>query len=204
VREKGLQVLLAAWRASGLGAPGAALVLVGMGSLPPWVPADGAAVLSEAQPGPDRTLDVDFGLHNAASVTTVGAVEPVELRNFYAAAHVLVMPSVRTPTFREPWGLVANEAMNQGLPVIASDAVGAAAGGLIRNEGNGLVVPAGQAQALADAMRRLAADGDLRQRLGAAGARDVLAYTPSAWAEGFASALASVGAGVGQPFAGAR
>ena len=44
------------------------------------------------------------------------------------------MPSIATPTFREPWGLVVNEAMNRGLAVIASDAVGAAAGGLVADE----------------------------------------------------------------------
>ena len=65
------------------------------------------------------------------------------------------MPSIATRTFREPWGLVANEAMHAGLPVIATDAVGAAAGGLVRHERNGLVVPAGDASALAGAIERL-------------------------------------------------
>ena len=71
----------------------------------------------------------------------------------YAAADVLVVPSIATRTFREPWGLVVNEAMNQGLPVIASDAVGAVAGGLVRDGRNGLVVRAGDSGALAHAMR---------------------------------------------------
>ncbi len=77
------------------------------------------------------------------------AVPPVELRNLYAACDVLVLPSIPTRTFREPWGLVVNEAMNRGLAVIASDAVGAAAGGLVRDGRNGLVVPAGDPAALA-------------------------------------------------------
>ena len=118
---------------------------------------------------------------------------PGELRNLYAACDVLVVPSIATPTFREPWGLVVNEAMNRGLPVIASDAVGAAAGGLVRDGRNGLVVPAGDSDALAGAIRRLAADPELRARLGEAGARDVRAYTYDAWAEGFSGALASLG-----------
>ena len=42
VREKGLGVLIEAWSDSGLQAPSAALVLVGVGSIPPWVPAGGA------------------------------------------------------------------------------------------------------------------------------------------------------------------
>jgi glycosyltransferase involved in cell wall biosynthesis len=100
---------------------------------------------------------------------------------------------LRTRTFREPWGLVINEAMNRRLAVIASDAVGAVAGGLVRDGHNGLVVPAGDVERLAQAMIRLHADPALRERLGAAGAAAVGTYTYAAWAEGFSSALATVG-----------
>jgi glycosyltransferase involved in cell wall biosynthesis len=168
VREKGVGVLIEAWSTSGLQAPTAALVLVGVGSIPPWVPTGGAVVC-------------------------VQPVPPVQLRNFYAAADVLVLPSIPTRTFREPWGLVVNEAMNRNLPVIASDAVGAAAGGLVRDGRNGIVVPAGEPVALAGALRRLAGDPALRARLGAAGRHDVSAFSYDAWAEGFSRALASLG-----------
>jgi glycosyltransferase involved in cell wall biosynthesis len=117
----------------------------------------------------------------------------LQLRNFYAAADVLVVPSIPLRTFREPWGLVINEAMNQGLPVIASDAVGAVAGGLVRDGQNGLVVPAGDSAALASALRRLSSDARLRAALGRAGARDVIAYSHDAWARGFGAALDSLG-----------
>jgi len=166
-REKGLQVLLDAWRSSGLGTSAAALVLVGVGSGPPRRPVGGAVAFISAQP-------------------------PEQVRNFLAAADVCVIPSLRTRTFREPWGLVANEAMNQSTPVIASDQVGAAAGGLVRHERNGLVVPAGDADALAAALRRLHGDAELRVRLAANARRDVTAYTYDAWAAGFAGALASL------------
>lgn len=167
-REKGLGVLAEAWSMSGLQAPTAALVLVGAGPTPPWVPAGGAVVGVEAVPA-------------------------AELRNLYAAADVLVVPSIATRTFREPWGLVVNEAMNQGLAVITSDAVGAAAGGLVRDGHNGVVVPAGEPIALAAALRRLAGDADMRARMGAAGKQDVAAYNFEAWAGGFSAALASLG-----------
>jgi glycosyltransferase involved in cell wall biosynthesis len=168
VREKGLGVLVEAWSTSGLHAPTAALVLVGAGSTPPWVPTGGAVV-------------------------GIDPVAPAELRNFYAAAHVLVLPSIPTRTFREPWGLVANEAMNRGLPVIATDAVGAAGGGLVRDGRNGVVVPAGDPIALAAALRRFAGDASLRARMGTAGREDVSAYTHDAWAQGFSRALADLG-----------
>ncbi len=187
-REKGLGVLFQAWSMSGLQAPTAALVLVGAGSIPPWVPA-GGAVVGAAGAGASVVGAAGAG----ASVVSIDRVSPAELRNFYAAADVLVVPSIPTRTFREPWGLVVNEAMNRGLPVIASDAVGAAAGGLVRDGRNGVIVPAGDPIALAAALRRLAGDPALRARLGEAGRADVSAYTHDAWAEGFSRALADLG-----------
>ena len=130
--------------------------------------------------------------HAQDGVGVVGPRPPEEVRNFYAAASVAVMASVPSRTFREPWGLVANEAMNQHVPVIATDATGAAAGGLVRHERNGLIVPAGDARALSSALRRLHDDETLRRQLGDNAARDVAAYTFDAWAAGFTSALASV------------
>jgi glycosyltransferase involved in cell wall biosynthesis len=183
-REKGLRTLIEAWRASGLRAPSAALVLAGVGSLPHWIPAGGAAGSPGEPIRPGR---------NAHEPICLGPVAREELRVLYADADVLVLPSIATRTFREPWGLVTNEAMNQGLAVIASDAVGAAAGGLVRDGHNGLVVPAGDSGALARAMTRLAADAELRTRLGRAGAEDVRAYSYEAWAEGFSQALSTVG-----------
>jgi glycosyltransferase involved in cell wall biosynthesis len=161
-RAKGLAVLLDAWQRSELAADGAALTLVGRHSL------------------------TASGVQNAAEL------DPPALRNFYASADVVVVPSIRTRRFIEPWGLVVNEAMNQSCAVIASDAVGAAAGGLVRHERNGLVVPASQPAALAEALRTLAGDRERCAALGRAGAEDVAEYTYSAWAEGFTRAIEAV------------
>lgn len=171
--EKGLDVLLDAWRLLDLPAARAALVIVGM---------------TPAQAPP---------LVATSAVSFVGTLDARQLRNFYAAADVLVVPSIPTPTFREPWGLVINEAFNQQLPVVASDAVGAVAGGLVRDDANGVVVPAGDPRALAAALRRLADDAGLREGMARTGGADVRAYTHAAWAQGFAAALASVGASRG-------
>jgi glycosyltransferase involved in cell wall biosynthesis len=159
----------------------------------------------ERQPHPFTALFVgrdvpEKGLHvlreawqraglEAARLEVVRGMSPPEVRNSYARADVVVIPSIATRHFLEPWGLVANEAMNQRVPIIATDAVGAAAGGLVRDGRNGLVVPAGDADALASALRRLHADPALRARLGEQGARDVAAYTYAAWADAFAQAL---------------
>jgi glycosyltransferase involved in cell wall biosynthesis len=173
--EKGVDVLLDAWRLAELASPDAALVLAGAEHTPDAPPTPDAA------PAPN------------AAITRLGRLDPERLRGVYAACQVLVVPSVPTRTFREPWGLVVNEAMNRGLAVIATDAVGAAAGGLVRDAHNGLIVPAGDSHALARAITRLAGDGELRTRLGAAGARDVLAFSHDAWAEGFSRAFSSLG-----------
>ncbi len=174
-REKGIGVLLEAWRRAGLRPPAAALTLIGVGS-------------SAASAHIHRARSSEDG-----GVSCVAKVAPLELRNIYAAADVLVIPSIPTRTFREPWGLVVNEAMNRGLAVIATDAVGAAAGGLVRDGANGLIVPAGDAPSLAAAIARLAGEADLRRRLGCAGAHDVLAFSHEAWAQGFSRALATLG-----------
>lgn len=163
--EKGVDVLLAAWERASLATPANALVLAGVG----------------------RTLS------RAPSVWGLDRLPASRLRDLYAAADVLVVPSVETRTFREPWGLVVNEAMNRGLPVITSDAVGAAAGGLVRDGENGLIVPAGDAEALARAISLLADERALRERLGAQGAQDVKAFSQEAWAAGFSRALSTLG-----------
>ena len=167
VREKGVEVLLEAWRSATVPA-GSALAFAGSGPIAPA----------------------------GSGVTALGLVARDQLPPLYAAADVLVLPSLETATFREPWGLVTNEAMLQGTPVIASDAVGAAAGGLVLDGRTGFVVPAGDPAALAARISALAASGGLRERLGAAAREQALRYTPEAWAEGMSRALEAVGAGL--------
>jgi glycosyltransferase involved in cell wall biosynthesis len=173
VREKGLPVLVQAWCASGLRAPEVALIMVG--------------------DGPFRARAVATG-----ATVPEGRLAPEQVRSFYAGSDVVVVPSVPTRDFLEPWGLVVNEAFDQGVPVIATTAVGAAAGGLVRNMETGLVVPAGDADALAGALRRLHDDPELRARLGAAGRAAVArGHSHADWAAGIGRALGAVGAGRG-------
>lgn len=100
-----------------------------------------------------RCQVVELGLTDR--VRFVGYVPPEETLPYYASAYVLVLPSVSTPQGKEQWGLVVNEAMNQGVPVIATEVVGAAAGGLVQNGINGFVVPERDSSALADALRKI-------------------------------------------------
>jgi glycosyltransferase involved in cell wall biosynthesis len=152
----------------------------------------GLAVALEAwaRAGLDGTLTV-VGDHASVpkEVVSGGLLDPVQLRNFYAACDVVVVPSIATRRFIEPWGLVVNEAMNQGAAIIASDAVGAAAGGLVRDGRNGLIVPAGDPEALSAALTALAGDRAGCAALGAAGREDVRGHTFAAWADAFVEAL---------------
>ena len=96
-----------------------------------------------------------------------GFLNQSELPEAYVAADVFCLPSV----LHETWGLVVNEALNFGLPVVVSDKVGCAAD-LVRPGWNGFVVPAGQPGPLADALeqlrRRRGAPGGVRRARGGA------------------------------------
>jgi glycosyltransferase involved in cell wall biosynthesis len=84
------------------------------------------------------------------SVTLAGFVNQSQLPAYYAAADALVLPSGPMET----WGLVVNEAMSAGLPVIVSDAVGCAPD-LVEQERNGFVFPYRDTEALASRMNQL-------------------------------------------------
>ena len=165
-REKGIEILVEAWRRAGLDED-ARLVVAGTGPLRP----------------------------QGRGIELLGQVAREDLPALYASADALVLPSIRTATFLEPWGLVVNEAMHQGTPVIASDAVGAAAGGLVQDGRNGLIAPANDAQALASRIRALAVNRELAEQLGRAAREDVQSFSERAWVEGMRQALHAVGAG---------
>jgi glycosyltransferase involved in cell wall biosynthesis len=162
VTAKGVEVLLEAWPVAKH--PDATLVLIGDGPL---------AAQAARAPG----------------VRLLGALPREQLPVAYAAAALAVVPSIPTPRFLEPWGLVCNEAMHQGRPVVSTTAVGAVAGGLVCDGESGVVVWPGDSNALAGAIDRLLADEQLRSRLGAAATQAVAPYTYDAMVEAFDRAL---------------
>jgi len=137
-----------------------------------------------------KALVTALGIEDRVRFT--GHVPASQTVPFYSLAWAAVLPSVTTPTFREPWGLTVNETFNQGVPVIATDAVGAAAGGLVRNGRNGFVVPERDQAALRDAMETVLGSEDLRNRLGRNAASDVAVWTQERMATGFRDAVAFV------------
>lgn len=95
----------------------------------------------------------------AGPVERLGAFDPHVAPEVYAWADVLVIPSIA----RESFSLVAREALAGGLAVVTSDCVGPTEA--VADGRNGLVVPVGDAEALAAAMARLVDDPELLARL---------------------------------------
>ncbi|MGI8873346.1 MAG: glycosyltransferase, partial [Egibacteraceae bacterium] len=120
--------------------------------------------------GPDRAaLEAWIDRQRLAScVTLAGQRSRREVAAFLAAADVVAVPSVPTPSGkREGIPVVLMEAMSSGVPVVASGISGIPE--IVEHERTGLLVPPGDAAALAAALRRLHDDASLRKRLAAAG-----------------------------------
>lgn len=157
----------------------------------------GLEVLAEAWPrvhGPATLVAIGDGPLRSALAAMPGtvildSVARADLPAAYRAADMTVLPSVPTPLFLEPWGLVANESLHQGRPVVATTAVGAVAGGLVRDGETGLVVAPGDSAALTAAIDRLLADAALGRRLGEAGRSALSGHTYDAMAAAFGAAL---------------
>ncbi len=87
--------------------------------------------------------------HNLKNVHLVGFKQKNEIFEYYKAADLFVLP-----TREDIWGLVINEAMAFGLPVIATDmCLGAVE--LIENGVNGYIVPVNNCAKLAEAMKKI-------------------------------------------------
>jgi glycosyltransferase involved in cell wall biosynthesis len=112
-----------------------------------------------------------------------GFVNQSKLGRYFVAADALVMSSLY-----ETWGLVVNEAMHYGLPVIASTQVGCVPNLVLPGQ-TGLVYPAKDALALARCMQRLIANPGLARQLGEAGLKLIRSYTIAASAGGVYKAL---------------
>jgi glycosyltransferase involved in cell wall biosynthesis len=90
----------------------------------------------------------------------IGFLNQTELWRAYTPSDVLVLPSSELET----WGLVANEAMHFGLPVIVSDKVGCGPD-LVRDGETGYTF-SHDADGLAEAMEKLVRQGESRRCMG--------------------------------------
>jgi glycosyltransferase involved in cell wall biosynthesis len=118
-----------------------------------------------------------------------GYVQPEQATVYYAVANVFVLPSITTKTSKETWGLVINEAFNQGLPVITTDAVGAAAGGLVQDGINGFIVKERDSNGLAQAMQKILDDPQKQRDFGRNARRSVASWDNEHMVLGFRQAI---------------
>ncbi len=130
-----------------------------------------------------------------------GAIDRTLLESFYGQADIVAVPSRY-----ESFGLVVIEALRAGAVPVASS-VGGMAEILCHGE-NGLLVPPANRTALAEAIRRLVEDADLRRRLSAAGRRHYEEqYTADVMVgalERYYARIGGVSLGVAPPFPTAR
>lgn len=141
--------------------------------------------------------DLDWHIVVGPSARAQGQVDPatallrkregdnVEISDWLSAERVRDLYDetsiVFCPSFRESFGMIAAEAMANGIPVVASDIP--ALRELIGVDEAGRLFPPGDARSAADAIRLLAADAGLRERLGDAGRRRTLRYDARSVAE---------------------
>jgi glycosyltransferase involved in cell wall biosynthesis len=144
---KGHIVLLRAFAQARLRVPSLRLDIAGRGPLEPAL----------------RALAKELGIEEA--VRFRGYVSPVQ-RAIEESAVVVV------PSMGEGFGMVALEAMERARPVIAAEIGGL--GELVEDGVSGCLVPAGEAEPLADAIVRLGSDLGLAAELGRAGRRRAL------------------------------
>jgi len=173
VPKKNLPRLLdayAGYRAQ-VGAVAWGLVLSGSGELEPDL----------------RRQVADLGL--GAHVEFPGFCQYPDLPGLYARAGALVLPSLS-----DQWGLVVNEAMAAGLPVLVSRCCGCAPD-LVREGGNGWIFDPEDPAALQELLHRVAAlDGEQWRAMGQCSREIIAAYSPEAFALALEQAAGAAGA----------
>lgn len=126
------------------------------------------------------------GLQDRVAIT--GFANQSAIPEWYAAADCLVLPS----DFLETWGLVVNEAMAAGLPVIVSDAAGCS-DDLVREGVNGFRFRAGDTGQLGGLLRRVADAGpEERARMGERSRELIAGFTIDRAAAAIAEAVSAI------------
>lgn len=107
----------------------------------------------------------------------LGHLKDKQVWDAYSIADIFILPSLF-----EPWGLVVNEAMAAGLPVIVTDGTGCV-DDLVLDGVTGIIIPAANPRALATALRHMVDNTEMRQTMGMAGSRIISGWTQQAAAE---------------------
>jgi len=129
-------------------------------------PLDGVqTIIAGSGPRREHIDDAVAARQLQSKVSVVGYVSDQEAAALLASADAFVLPSIERS---EAFGIVLLEAMIHGLPTIVSRIPGSGTGWVVEHESTGLLVPPHDPTSLADAIRRLRDDADLRRSLGKA------------------------------------
>lgn len=127
-------------------------------------------------------------------VLFLGMINNKDLPVYYSLCNLFVLPASG-----EPWGLVLNEAMQFGKPVIATDGVGAAYD-LIKGGVNGFVVPEKDSDALYSALKKILSEPELEKKMGEESKRIIdEGFKYEHMVGGFKEAIEYVGAAIKDP-----
>jgi len=131
-----------------------------------WLPDDVAVVVAGGGDALEGYRELVRRADMTDKVRFFGPMSPRRVEAHFAVAEVFCSSStVRAEAF----GVAVLEAMARGCPVVATDIPGSGLGWLQQHAVTGLLVPPGDARALATAIRTLLDDAALRARMGAAG-----------------------------------
>ncbi len=111
------------------------------------------------------------------------------LKTLYYISDILVLPSITTDLSKETWGLVVNEAMNCGNAIIATDAVGAAVGGLLKDGITGYTVHEKDSRALENAIDKLLLNEELLKEMQTRNKEIIKMFDEKLFAKGFQEAV---------------
>ena len=127
---------------------------------PSFVPAVGLLFVGDGVEQPE--LEARARAIHPGTVRFAGFAHREQLAVYYALAEALVFP-----THTDPWGLVVNEAMACGIPIVATDAGGCVVD-LVQDGWNGYVVPKSAPGKLAEALAKVAGSPELNTDDGSA------------------------------------
>ena len=121
--------------------------------------------------------------NNLKNVYFTGFKNQTELPYYFAIADVFVLPSDD-----EPWGLIINEAMNFGLPIVTTEVVGSAPD-LVKDGINGFIYPAGDIEKLVNCLSKVLEQSELRKNMRKDSLRKISEWSFKEDVEGIMAAL---------------
>ena len=123
---------------------------------------------------------------NLRNVHFLDFMQPIELRDYFIAADIFVLS-----TREDVWGLVINEAMAYGLPVVTTDRCVAGIE-LIKDGINGYIVPIENEELLYGTINKILSDEVMRNNMAIENLKVIREYTYESSAQDIMSAITAV------------